>query len=489
MPIFSLPSKYGIGDFGEQCYEFIDFLKGTGQSVWQILPLVQTGYGNSPYSSVSSDSFNPYFISPEELVKQGLLNEKETEFSLYNGKYVDYGFLYSVRFPLLRKAFSRFDKNSPSFSDFVKKGKAYDYAIYMTLKYESGQKHFYEWEHKYKYREQNALDEFAENYREEILFWQFVQYEAEREWLNVKAYANSNGIEILGDMPLYVAHDSTDVWRDPSLFKLDGELMPTEVAGVPPDYFCASGQLWGNPVYDYEKQEEDGFKWWVRRIERALELFDFVRIDHFRGLDRFYKVKSGMPDAREGEWEKVPSEKLFSALHSKTDRNRIIAEDLGIIDDGVRNLLKKTGYPGMKVLSFAFNGEDCNPHLPENCEENSVCYTATHDNDTLKGLINTLSDWDKRNLVCGVEKSLSILGVSGKTDSENSIIDAVTELGFASKSKLFVIPMQDLLKLGSDYRINEPGTVKEQNWSVKFSFGEIESAFDRLKTLTEKYNR
>lgn len=489
LPVFSLPSEYGIGDFGKECYKFIDFLKKTGQRVWQILPLVQTGYGNSPYSSVSSESFNPYFISPELLEEQGLLNEKETAFSRYDGKYADYGFLYSVRFPLLKKAFSRFDRNDKTFRAFTERGEALDYALFMTLKYESGQKHFYEWEHKYKYRDKAALKTFAENYKEEISFWQFVQYEAEREWFAVKKYAAENGVEILGDMPLYVAHDSVDVWKNPELFKLDENLMPTEVAGVPPDYFCADGQLWGNPVYDYAAHAKDGFKWWTDRLKKALKLFDLVRIDHFRGIDRFYKVKAGESSARVGEWEKVPSDELFAAIHKETDKTRIVAEDLGIIDDGVRELLKKTGYPGMRVLSFAFNGESGNPYLPENVEENSVCYTATHDNDTLKGLIEGFSEWDKNNLVNGVKNSLRIAGINEKTDTTEDLINAILKLGFNCKSKLFVAPIQDLLSLGSDYRINEPGTVKPQNWAVKFGRGQIDGAADKLKKLTAEYKR
>lgn len=489
LPVFSLPSEYGIGDFGEQCYRFIDYLKKAGQKVWQILPLVQTGYGNSPYSSVSANSFNPYFISPEELVKQGLLKENEISFSLYDGKYIDYGFLYSVRFPLLKKAFSRLEKNSGQFARYVESGKAFDYALFMTLKYESGQKHFYEWENKYKYRDGAALREFADSYREEILFWQFVQYEAEREWKAVKSYANENGVKIMGDMPLYVAHDSVDVWKNPRLFRLDENLMPTDVAGVPPDYFSESGQLWGNPVYDYAEHEKDGFRWWTERVLNALNVFDLVRIDHFRGLDRFYSVKAGSPDARTGVWEKVPSDGLFSAIGKIADGDRIIAEDLGIIDDGVRELLRKTGFAGMRVLSFAFNGEKNNPYLPERIEENSVCYTATHDSDTLIGLIENMSAWDKNNLVAGVKNSMAIAGVVGEADCADSLAERIAELGFASAAKLFVIPMQDVLKLGSDYRINEPGTVKPQNWAVKFGFGFTDGTAEKLRKLSERYQR
>ena len=489
MPVFSLPSKYGIGDFGSESYKFIDFLKESGQRVWQILPLVQTGYGNSPYSSISSRSFNPYFISPETLRDKGLLNDEEIEFSSFSGKYIDYGFLYSVRFPLLRKAFSRFDKSDVSFQKHLKSKKSFDYALYMTLKYESGQKHFYEWEDKYKYRDAEALKTFAENYKEELDFWQFIQFEAENEWKAVKKYANKKGILIFGDMPLYVAHDSVDVWTNPKLFKLDDRLMPTDVAGVPPDYFCADGQLWGNPVYDYEYQSKDNFSWWCNRLKHALSLFDLVRIDHFRGLDRFYSVKAGSSTAKEGVWNDVPSKELFTALHEKIDKTRIIAEDLGIIDDGVRELLKNTGYPGMRVLSFAFNGEPYNPYLPERIEENSVCYTATHDNDTLVGLIENLTEWDRNNFVCGVKNSLNKMEIQGKTDTAGDLVESVIKLGMKSSAKLFIMPMQDMLRLGADYRINEPGSVKPQNWAIKFDFGEIEKTQDDLLKLTKEYDR
>ncbi len=394
MPIFSLPSKYGIGDFGKESYKFVDFLSSAGQKVWQILPLVQTGYGNSPYSSVCSTSFNPYFISPELLKEQGLITAAELKFSLSNKKYIDYGELYAVRYPLLRKAFERFNKEDKAFKRYLKSKESYDYALYMSIKYASGQKHFYEWETPLAHREEKELKKFARAYNEEILFWQFVQFKAKEQWFNLKKYANEKGVEIMGDMPLYVALDSVDVWVNPTLYKLESDFVPKKVAGVPPDYFSENGQLWGNPVYDYLEHEKDGFKWWTERLNKALKVFDYVRIDHFRGLDRYYEIDSYRTDAKVGEWVDVPSEKLFTALHQKIDKNRIIAEDLGIIDDGVRELLKYTGYPGMKILSFAFNGDGANLYLPENIEENSVCYTGTHDNDTLIGLIDGASEWD-----------------------------------------------------------------------------------------------
>ena len=492
MPVFSLPSEYGIGDFGEGAYGFIDYLNCAGQKVWQILPLVQTGYGNSPYSSVCSYSYNPYFISPSVLREKGLVTKEETDFCKAgdNGGLIDYGFLYSVRLPLLRKAFSRFDKTDAEFQAFKKSGVFYGYALYMSLKYASGQKHFYEWEDRYKFRDKAALSAFAADYAEEADFWQFIQFEAEKEWFALKDYANKKGISVFGDLPLYCALDSVDVWENPSIFKLNADFTPVKVAGVPPDYFCENGQLWGNPVYDYDALKKDGFSWWKNRILRELKKFDYIRIDHFRGLDRYYEVPYGAPDARYGEWVKVPSDELFAAIHQVADKSRIIAEDLGIIDDGVRELIGKTGYPGMKILLFAFNGEKDNLYLPERIEKNSVCYTGTHDNDTLIGYLLRASEWDKNNFAAGVKNSLRSFGLDMPAKTPFELADAATELGFACAADLFVMPMQDVFKKGDDYRINEPGTVKTQNWAVRFKkedFGE-ETA-KRLFALAAKYDR
>jgi len=490
MPIFSLPSKYGAGSFGSESYKFVDYLVSAGQKVWQLLPLVQTGYGNSPYSSVSAESFNPYYISLETLKEQGLLTSAELKFAYLSGQTVDYGELYSVRYPLLRKAFLRFDKEDKEFNRFLRKKEFYDYALYMAIKYASGQKHFFHWTKELAYRDEKALKKFARDNREEILFWQFLQFIAQKQWFDLKKYANSKGVSILGDMPLYMALDSVDVWKNPHLFKLDEYFNPTKVAGVPPDYFSKDGQLWGNPVYDYDTHEKDGFKWWCERIKRALTVYDYVRIDHFRGLDRYYQVENGMPDAKIGEWVDVPSEKLFTAIHQTVDKDRIIAEDLGIIDDGVRQLLAYTGYPGMKILSFAFNGEPNNLYLPQNIEENYVCYTGTHDNDTLRGLIDNATEWDYNNLVNGVRNSLDVLGVKGDVTTKEGLMQAIKELGFKSKAKLFIMPMQDVLCYGAEYRINQPGTVKTQNWSVRFVDADFKkSTANALKKLTIKYNR
>ncbi len=490
-PIFSLPSKYGIGGFGKECYKFIDFLCASGQSIWQILPLVQTGYGNSPYSSVSSRSFNPYFISIEELKKDKLLTNAEACFAIVEDKkYIDYGELYSVRYPLLRKAFSRFNVESKDFKRYLKSKESFDYAMFMAIKYASGQKHFYEWEDPLKRRNKKALEKFYKTYREEVLFWQFVQFKAKEQWQKVKEYANEKGVSIMGDIPIYVALDSVDVWVNPELFKLDDDFKPIKVAGVPPDYFCQDGQLWGNPVYDYAEHSKNDYSWWIDRIKNVLSIYDYVRIDHFRAFDRYYEVPFGAENARNGEWIKVPSEELFSILHQNIDKERIVAEDLGIIDDGVRELLKKVGYPGMKILSFAFDGQPDNLYLPQNIEENYICYTGTHDNDTLLGLIQNSSEWDKNNLKNGVKNSLDLFEMQGSVETDEELIGAIINLGYASKARWFIMPMHDVVGLGTDYRINVPAVVREQNWAVKIP----EEAFNKevknfLKALTKKYKR
>ena len=526
LPVFSLPSEYGIGGFGSEAFRFIDYLKKAGQTYWQILPLAPTGYGNSPYSSVAAEIISPYYISPEVLKEKGLVTEEEIAFSRYGGKlnsaglaeeylrceeriaksdeespkkgdvcsnvkYVDYGFLNEVRFPLLRKAFARFDRNTSAFARAVKEKKYRDYALFKAIKYASGNREMTEWDSGLKFRNEAAVKAFAKDYEEEIAFWEFTAFEAEEEWLKVKAYANKNGIKIIGDMPLYVAGDSVDVWRDPELFMLDEELKPKLVAGVPPDYFQKDGQLWGNPVYDYVAHERDGFAWWVHRITRALSLFDVVRIDHFRGLDRFFVIKAGETSAKGGEWVEVPSEKLFAAIKKSVPEGCVIAEDLGIIDDGVRELLKATGYPGMKILSFAFNGESDNLYLPENIGENSVCYTGTHDNDTLIGLIRAASDWDFNNLTRGVKNSAKLLfGEERLFKSDEELADTICELGFACAANTFILPMQDVLKKGGEYRVNEPGTVKPQNWAVRFEDEDFsEAGAKNLKMFAVKYKR
>lgn len=490
MPIFSLYSNYGIGSFGKEAYNFIDFLRGAGQSAWQILPLTQTGFGNSPYSSVCSYSFNPYFISVERLFDLGLISDAQLKGAVDNSKYINYDKLSNERFTLLRQAFANFDKTDKDFSKFIKKGEFHDYALFMAIKSTNFNKPFYDWIDGLKNRDTKALEKFEKDNLDEVLFWQFIQFEAEREWISLKKYANEKGISIIGDMPLYMALDSVDVWANKTLFKLDQNFAPKKVAGVPPDYFSKTGQLWGNPVYDYDEHKKDGFAWWQNRVKRALSVYDYVRIDHFRGLDRYYEIPCTAKDAVVGEWIDVPSDDLFNAIHKVVDKERIIAEDLGLIDDGVINLMQKLNYPGMKVLSFAFNGGKDNHYLPENINENSVCYTGTHDNDTLKGYIDSLSEWEYDHVKNNIMDSLKSQNVKIKIKERKDTVNAIIELGFKSKSKLFIIPLFDLRKCDTKYRINEPGIVKDQNWSVRARQGfTCSRTVKRLRTLTEKYDR
>ena len=490
LPVFSLPNNYGIGGFGRECYNFIDYLKEAGQSVWQVLPLVETGFGNSPYSSKCSYSFNPYFISLEHLKSDGLITNEELKSQRCNQTYIDYGKLYKERFPLLRKAFLRFDVKDPEFKKFVKSEKYKDYAVFSalkTLKYECG-------DHTYESlllrRDQSKISNFIKNNEQEYLFWLFLQYYANSEWEDVKSYAKANGIKILGDLPLYVAYDSVDVWSNPELFCLDQNLIPKKVAGVPPDYFCKEGQLWGNPVYDYSVHRLDGFSWWKNRIKKVLKIYDLVRIDHFRGLDRFYTVNYGSENAMNGEWIDVPSKELFSEIFKVAKKEQIIAEDLGVIDDGVIELLNYTGLSGMKVLSFAFNGDTNNPYLPENTIKNSVYYTGTHDNDTLKGLISSLTESELETLKKGVKNSLKKLKISGNVNTQNQLINTIIKLGFYSKSNTFIMPFGDVIKAGSEKRINSPGFLKEQNWAVRFSKKDFSSSrAEKLRKLTESSGR
>ncbi len=490
MPIFSLPSKYGIGDFGKESYKFIHLLVKAKQKVWQILPLVQTENGNSPYSSICSTSFSPYYISLDMLKKQCLLTKKEIRCFYYDSQRVDYIELYKNRYTLLEKAFSRFDKNSIDFTRHLKSKETKDYALFMAIKEKFNNKPFYEWEEKLKNRDDNALNEFEKANKDRVLFYEFTQFIAKQQWLKLKKYANKKGVEILGDIPIYVALDSVDVWKNKNLFKLDKNLLPKKKAGVPPDYFCENGQLWGNPVYDYIEHKKDNFSWWADRIKKALKIYDLVRIDHFRALDRYYEIDANSLDAKNGEWIKVPSYDLFSAVHKKVDKSKIIAEDLGIIDDGVKELIKSLGYLGMKVLSFAFNGDNVNPYLPENIQENSVCYTGTHDNDTLVGLINSLNKSEYEIFYKSLKNSLKTMDINCQIDDMVGLAKAIIMLGAKSKAKMFIVPMQDLLFLGSDYRINQPGTISKSNWSVRFSKKQVcNKSFLFLRKLTKKYNR
>ena len=390
--ISSLPNKYGIGSLGKEAYEFADMLKRAKVKYWQILPPVQTGFGDSPYQSVYCNSGNPYFIDLEGLREEGLLDDEELQSAEMPQGAVDYEKLYNTRFNVLRVAYARFNVKNKEFTAFVDGGEFDDYSLFMSLKTRYGGS-FDTFPDSYKFREKLAMLEFRRSVQKsDYLFWQFVQFMFAKQWKKLKDYVNSLGIKIIGDIPLYVAYDSADVWGHPELFKLDENLKPTAVAGVPPDYFSEKGQLWGNPLYDWDAMSASNYEWWIRRIEAAGRQFDIIRIDHFRGLDRYYAIPAGNQTAEEGEWLPGPGMRLFNEIKRRLGDVEMIAEDLGEMDAGVLRLRERTGFPGMKILQFAFDGNDDNPYLPRNIEENSVVYTGTHDNDTTLGLLKEMSE-------------------------------------------------------------------------------------------------
>ena len=479
--ISSLPGKYGIGSLGKEAYRFAKRLARAGVRYWQILPLVQTGYGDSPYQSVSCSSGNPYFIDLDLLEGQGLLTKKELKPLRRKGD-VDYGALYTERYQTLRTAYSRFFFDSAEFRAYVDEGTHEDYALFMTAKTVFGGS-FCDWEEGIRRREPQALEKLRTDYHEEYLFWQFLQYEFDLQWKALKEYCNSLGIRIIGDIPLYVAYDSADVWAHPELFKLDGELKPAKVAGVPPDYFSETGQLWGNPVFDWAAHKKEDYRWWRTRLAQALKTYDLVRIDHFRGLDRYYEIDAGEETAVNGAWQDGPKDELFKGV----DLSRIIAEDLGEMDDGVRSLIRRTGLPGMKVLLFAFDGDEDNAFLPHNIHENSVCYTGTHDNDTVAGYVKSLTAEEFLLLRSRVAKELDLVGMNiciGQTPER--FAKTLTEIAMASSAGLAVVPVQDLMGLDNTCRMNHPGT-NGGNWCWRLKKLPPANVFGRLKRLIRKY--
>lgn len=486
--ISSLPNEYGIGTLGKEAYEFAKKLAANGIKNWQILPLVQTGYGDSPYQSVFCNSGNPYFIDLVRLKREGLLTKQELKAARLPAGKVDYGALYQSRYAVLRTAFSRFYLDDTDFHAFVKSGFAEDYAMFMTAKGVFGNRPFNEWDREIKYRDADALEKMRTDHHEEYLFWQFLQYEFYRQWKDLKTYANGLGVKIIGDIPLYVAYDSADVWAHPDLFKLDEDLNMTKVAGVPPDYFCETGQLWGNPIYDWDAHRAEEYAWWNRRLSCALETYDLVRIDHFRGLDRYYEVDAGAENAIDGAWRDGPKEALFSALTQKK-RARIIAEDLGLMDDGVRSLLQRTGFPGMRVLLFAFDGSPENDYLPSNYIENCVCYTGTHDNDTVAGYVKSLSTEEYILFRSSVAAELERCGMKVRLGNRpKGYCRLFRRMALASNARLAVIPVQDILGLDNDSRMNLPGH-NGGNWQFRLKKLPSAHAMKDVRRMIERYGR
>ncbi len=458
MPIFSLPSPYGIGGFGKSAFYFIDFLEKSGQKYWQILPLGPTSYGDSPYQSLSSFAGNPYFIDLDTLIEQNLLTQEDVDSRQWgkNPEEVDYGAIYNSRLDVLHIAFiNGKEEYKAKVEDFRKENASWieDWALFFALKRFFGMKGLSSWsDHKAFMRDEQTLEEYRIKLKEDIDFHVFVQYLFFSQWNALREYAKAKDIGIIGDLPIYVAPDSQDVWANPELFQLDENFMPRKVSGVPPDYFNKDGQLWGNPLYDWEKMKEDGYSWWKKRIEAQGKLYDMLRFDHFRGLESYYTVKYGQTTARDGHWVKGPGKSFVDTLNSCFPNIRFTAEDLGYLSDEVITLLKDSGWPGMKILQFAFGSREAGDWDPKNYPYNSVCFTGTHDNITLKGWIE-----DEENGPY-VANAMQKLGVEKK-----DLLEAIIKCGYESSSFLMIVPLQDWLGLGKEARINTPGT-SNGNW-------------------------
>lgn len=489
MPVSSLPSAYGIGTLGAGAYAFIDWLKKANMKIWQVLPLLPTGYGDSPYQSFASDALNYYFIDFALLEQDELLTKGDYENVKWGDdeRRVDYGAQFTQKTQILRKAFARFDTSAPEWQAFVTDGKYKDFAVFMSLKLRFDYAPWDAWDEPLKNAEENALQAHEKQYAREIAFWQFTQYIFLKQWRALRAYANENGVEIMGDMPIYVAYDSVETWkyRD-RLFDLNKDGNVGKRAGVPPDGFCDDGQFWGNPVYDWKKLKKEKYAWWKDRILYAFSLFDIVRIDHFRGFDRYYAVPEGAQTAREGAWLDGPKAELFKGLkHAK-----IVAEDLGVIDDGVRKLLKDTGYPGMKVFEFAFNGDPENEYLPSQYNENCVAYTGTHDNQTLAGFIEEMSKEERKAFILQLEEECLQADVAYIRESIDDECESIVRLLFASKANTVIIPMQDVLCMSGEARMNAPATVSGGNWTFRFIERDLKNRKAAwLNSLTQEYQR
>jgi len=485
LPIASLPSRYGIGAFSKSAYEFIDVLKAAGQKYWQILPLGPTGYGDSPYQSFSTFAGNPYFIDLDELVKDGMVTTEECESYDFGSdlRYIDYEKVYRSRFKLLKKAYEHSNINKQkAFIEFQEKNAFWlkDYALYMAIKNHFGGASWSEWDKDIKLRELAALKRYQGELCIEIEFYEFIQYTFTKQWESLKDYANKNDIQIIGDIPIYVAFDSADTWSNPELFRLDEDKNPVAVAGCPPDGFSATGQLWGNPLYDWEYHKETKYKWWIQRIAYCFGLYDALRVDHFRGFDEYYSIPFGNPTAEHGQWERGPGYELFLEVHNQLGDVNIIAEDLGFLTDSVLELVKKTGYPGMKVLEFAFDSREESDYLPHNYDKNCLVYTGTHDNQTLHSWYETIPLEDKE---------LANAYLNNYHSELSEIHWDFIRLAQQSVAKLCIIPVQDYLGLGHEARMNTPSTLGN-NWKWRMYQGEItEDLILKIRTIEKIYGR
>lgn len=482
MPVSSLPSPYGIGSLGKAAYNFVDFLESAGQHYWQILPIGPTGYGDSPYQSFSAFAANPYFIDLETLVRDGLLTRAEIQSVDFGEslRSIDYYALYKNRYPLLRKAALRFDTQDAKFLEFVKENADWlpDYALFMALKGEYDNQSFTVWPQALRARDPQLLTEARKRLAKEITFWQVTEYLFACQWRDLKTYANKRGVELIGDIPIYVSPDSSDLWAHPELFQADAQGNLSEVAGCPPDGFSADGQLWGNPLYAWQQHVATDFAWWIRRMQYAATIYDVVRIDHFRGIAGYYAIPAGETTAINGRWRTGPGMKLIGALQKALPGLRIIAEDLGFLTPDVLQLLEDSGYPGMKVLQFAFDSREESDYLPHNYPRNAVVYTGTHDN-------TTTADWEFSANPDDVATARAYLDI-GENDR---LVHQFIRAAFGSVADTAIIPMQDWLCLGAQARINTPSTLGG-NWLWRIDPAALTPALaKKIHRQTKLYGR
>ncbi len=482
MHISSLPSPYGIGTFGAEAESFVDWLKSAGQKYWQVLPVGPTGYGDSPYQSFSTFAGNPLLIDLDELVKSGLITKEQCQSADYgtDPSFVDFDKVNLSKMKLLREAYASF-KADAGYSAFEKNEADWleDYALFMSIKTENNLVSWTKWDKDIRFRKPETMEAARERLKNEVGFWKFIQYTFYSQWDKLKSYANKNGIELIGDIPIYVSPDSADVWANTELFLMDEALNPKSVAGVPPDYFSATGQLWGNPLYDWDAMKKQSYSWWISRIKKAAELYDVVRIDHFRAFDTYWAVPFGESTAVNGKWEQGPGMHLWNAVRAELGEVNIIAEDLGDIFDSVKELLKASGFPGMRVLQFGFNPEsNDNDHLPHHYHENCVAYTGTHDNSTVMG-------WYKG----ADEKSRAMCRRYIKALPFEKLNKAFIRKLYSSSAGLAIVPMQDVIGLDDKARMNIPSTLGG-NWKWRATKKQITSKMaEMLKDLAETYYR
>lgn len=484
LPISSLPSKYGIGAFSKEAYDFVDLLKETGQSLWQILPLGPTGFGDSPYQSFSTFAGNPYFIDLDELVKEGILTEDEcSSYDWGDSKeFIDYSKIYNSKSKILRLAYNRINiGENEKFREFCTENSWWlnDYALYMSIKDSKNGEPWIEWPKSLRLREEEALSKIEEELKDDVEFYKYQQYLFTVQWNKLKSYANENGIKIIGDIPIYVSLDGSDTWSNPKLFQVDEDGLPTDVAGCPPDSFSETGQLWGNPLYNWEYNKETNYEWWIKRISHSFKLHDIVRIDHFRGFDEYYAIPYSDDTAKNGQWRQGPGIDLFDCIKKELGELDIIAEDLGFLTDSVIKLLEDTGYPGMKILQFAFDSREESDYLPHNYTKNSIVYTGTHDNDTIMGWYKEIDELDR---------DMAHNYLNNYKNKDELQWDFIA-LAMRSVSNTCIIPVQDYLGLGSDTRINTPAT-SGNNWKWRMKDNSFtKDIMDRMYTLTKVTGR